>query len=80
MLAASLKVKKLEAHGNGGYIEFEPTADINPMFLVSLLQKDPTGFALDGPTKVKFIKDLTERQTRIKYVMDLLKLFNENRI
>lgn len=80
MLAASLKVKKLEAHGNGGYIEFEPTADINPMFLVSLLQKDPTGFALDGPTKVKFIKDLTERQVRIKYVMDLLKLFYENRI
>ncbi|MUK50636.1 transcription-repair coupling factor [Aliivibrio fischeri] len=80
MLAVSLKIKKVEAHGNGGYIEFEPTADINPMFLVSLLQKDPTGFALDGPTKVKFIKDLTERQTRIKYVMDLLKLFNENRI
>ncbi|WP_300181147.1 transcription-repair coupling factor [uncultured Aliivibrio sp.] len=80
MLAASLKVKKLEAHGNGGYIEFEPTADINPMFLVSLLQKDPTGFALDGPTKVKFVKDLTERQVRIKYVIDLLNLFYENRI
>jgi transcription-repair coupling factor (superfamily II helicase) len=80
MLAASLKVKKLEAHGNGGYIEFEPTADINPMFLVSLLQKDPTGFALDGPTKIKFIKDLTERQVRIKYVIDLLNLFYENRI
>ena len=30
--AAQLKIRKIEAHEKGGYIEFYPNADINPMF------------------------------------------------
>ena len=49
--AAALKIRKIEAHEKGGYIEFYPNADINPMFLVKLLQSQPKKFAMDGPTK-----------------------------
>ncbi|MGC9492097.1 transcription-repair coupling factor, partial [Vibrio genomosp. F10] len=52
--AAAIKVKKIEAHEKGGYIEFYPDADINPMFLVKLLQAQPQKFAMEGPTKLKF--------------------------
>jgi len=76
--AAALKIRKIEAHEKGGYIEFYPNADINPMFLVKLLQSQPKKFAMDGPTKFKFAVPLVDRRERIQFVADMLGEFQQN--
>lgn len=76
--AAKLKVKKIEAQDKGGYIEFYPNADINPMYLVKLLQSQPQKFAMEGPTKFKFTVPLVDRRKRIQFVTDMLGEFQQN--
>lgn len=76
--AAKLKVKKIEAHDKGGYIEFYPDADINPMYLVRLLQSQPQKFAMEGPTKFKFTVSLVDRRQRTQFVTDMLGEFQQN--
>lgn len=76
----ALKVKKVEAHDKGGYIEFYPDADINPAFLVKLLQAQPTKFAMEGPTKFKFMEALTDRRKRLSYLNNMLDEFEANRL
>jgi len=76
--AMRLKVRKIEAHERGGYIELYPNADINPLFLVKLLQSQPKQFAMDGPTKFKFTLPLLERSARIQFVADMLHNFQQN--
>ncbi|WP_428773686.1 transcription-repair coupling factor [Vibrio sp.] len=80
LTAAEIKAKKIEAHDKGGYIEFYPNADINPAFLVKLLQSQPQKFAMDGPTKFKFAIPLTDRRKRIEFVGDMLTQFEQNRL
>ncbi|MFA0414840.1 transcription-repair coupling factor [Vibrio renipiscarius] len=76
--AATLKVKKIEAHDKGGYIDFYPDADINPMYLVKLLQSQPQKFAMEGPTKFKFTVSLVDRRQRIQFVTDMLAELQQN--
>ncbi|MGD8170163.1 transcription-repair coupling factor [Vibrio sp. TRT 21S02] len=76
--AAKLKIKKIEAHDKGGFIEFYPDADINPTYLVKLLQSQPQKFAMEGPTKFKFAVPLTDRRKRIQFVADMLGEFQQN--
>lgn len=77
--AADIKVDKVEAHEKGGFIEFYPDADINPMYLVKLLQAEPNKYAMDGPTKIKFMQSLVDRRDRINFVHDLIERFAQNR-
>ncbi|MFC3023461.1 transcription-repair coupling factor [Vibrio zhugei] len=76
--AARLKVRKIEAHERGGYIEFYPNADINPMFLVKLLQAQPQQFSMDGPTKFKFTLPLVDRRERVEFIKHMLNEFEQN--
>ncbi|MGL6259149.1 transcription-repair coupling factor [Vibrio sp. WXL210] len=78
--AGKLKVKKMEAHEKGGYIEFYPDADINPTFLVKLLQAQPNKFAMEGPTKFRFNVPLVDRRERLKFVNNMLDEFAQNRL
>ncbi len=78
LAAASIKVKKIEAHDKGGFIEFYPNADINPVFLVQLLQSPSKKYSMDGPTKLKFTVPLADRRGRIKFIDDLLTQFKQN--
>ncbi|GAM68831.1 transcription-repair coupling factor [Vibrio sp. JCM 19236] len=77
--AANIKVDKVEAHEKGGFIEFYPDADINPTYLVKLLQAEPQKYAMDGPTKIKFMQSLVDRRDRINFVHDLIERFAQNR-
>ncbi|MDB1123564.1 transcription-repair coupling factor [Vibrio algarum] len=78
--AAAINVKKIEAHEKGGYIEFYPNADINPMFLVKLLQGHAQKYKMEGPTKLKFTLPLADRRERIRFISDLLEQFQQNRM
>ena len=78
LAAASIKAKKIEAHDKGGFLEFYPDADINPAYLVKLLQSQPQKFSMEGPTKFKFTIPLVDRRKRIQFVSDLLGEFRQN--
>lgn len=78
--SARLKIKKIEAHDKGGFIEFYPDADINPMYLVKLLQSQPQKFAMDGPTRFKFTVPLVDRRQRLQFINDMLNEFQQNRL
>ncbi|MDK9737185.1 transcription-repair coupling factor [Vibrio sp. D404a] len=78
LAAAAIKAKKIEAHDKGGFLEFYPDADINPAYLVKLLQSQPQKFSMEGPTKFKFTVPLVDRRKRIQFVGDLLSEFRQN--
>ncbi len=78
--ASQIKAKKVEAHDKGGFIEFYPDADINPAYLVQLLQSQPQKFAMEGPTKFKFALPLADRRKRMQFVADLVADFDRNRL
>jgi transcription-repair coupling factor (superfamily II helicase) len=78
LAAASIKAKKIEAHDKGGFLEFYPDADINPAYLVKLLQSQPQKFSMEGPTKFNSTIPLVDRRKRIQFVSDLLGEFRQN--
>ncbi|HEY5715067.1 MAG TPA: transcription-repair coupling factor, partial [Psychromonas sp.] len=75
---ASLGIKRLEAHANGGNILFTENTQVDPMFLVSLLQTQGDIFKLEGSTKLKFNCDLLDNRQRINWITQLLKSFESH--
>jgi transcription-repair coupling factor (superfamily II helicase) len=75
-----LGIKRLEAHANGGNIQFTDNTPVDPMFLVSLLQRQGNTFKLEGPTKLKFTVDLEDSRERINWITQLLGSFKDHLI
>ncbi|MGU0043323.1 hypothetical protein ACVXHA_12620 [Escherichia coli] len=46
----------------------------------SFAAKQPQHYRLDGPTRLKFIQDLSERKTRIEWVRQFMRELEENAI
>ncbi|WP_272520184.1 transcription-repair coupling factor [Providencia sp. PROV223] len=78
--AQSLGIKRIEAHEKGGFIEFGDKNKVDPSFLISLLQNQPQTYRLDGPVRLKFFHDLTERASRLEFIKQLLIGFEEHQI
>ncbi|EDW9225186.1 transcription-repair coupling factor, partial [Salmonella enterica subsp. enterica serovar Javiana] len=76
--AQKLGIRKLEGNEKGGTIEFAEKNHVDPAWLIGLLQKQPQHFRLDGPTRLKFIQDLSERKTRIDWVRQFMQQLEEN--
>ncbi|MGF1736103.1 transcription-repair coupling factor [Photobacterium satsumensis] len=76
--AAGIGVRKIEAGEKGGFIEFNPNANIDPSLIVGLLQSQPQHFRMEGPTKLKVMAPMSDRKDRIKYVDGLLTKLAEN--
>ncbi|MBW7983938.1 transcription-repair coupling factor [Enterobacillus tribolii] len=77
--ATALGIKRIEGNEKGGFIDFGDKSSVDPVYLIGLLQKQPKVYKLDGPTRLKFIKDLTQRPARLAFVEELLDAFMENR-
>ncbi|PMC12337.1 hypothetical protein CJ207_23030, partial [Klebsiella aerogenes] len=46
--AQKLGIRKLECNEKGGVIEFNEKNNVNPVWLIGLLQKQPQHYRLDG--------------------------------
>ncbi|MEI6897236.1 MAG: transcription-repair coupling factor [Psychromonas sp.] len=79
-LCTPLGIKRLEAHINGGNLQFTENTPVDPMFLVSLLQKQGNTFKLEGPTKLKFTTNLEDSRTRMNWITQLLNRFKDHLI
>ena len=73
--AQQLGIRRIEAQEKGGFVEFSEKNHVDPAYLIGLLQNNPKQYRLDGPSKLKFIGDLTDRTRRIAFVADLLTAF-----
>ena len=78
--AQKLGIRKLEGNEKGGVIEFAEKNHVDPMWLIGLLQKQPQHFRLDGPTRLRFTQELTERKTRMDWVRNFMRQLEENAI
>jgi len=70
--AQHLGVKKIEASQTGGILEFEASTNVDPGFLIQLIQKQPSKYKFDGPQRLKFINNTNDAQKRIEFVSQLL--------
>lgn len=78
--AQKLGIRKLESNEKGGVIEFNEKNNVNPVWLIGLLQKQPQHFRLDGPTRLKFMQDLEERKTRMDWARQFMRQLEENAV
>lgn len=78
--AESLGIAKIEAGEKGGYIEFAEQNNVDPGWLIGLLQQDPKQWKLEGPVKLRFTRDLSERQLRIDWLVELLAQMDKHRV
>ncbi|MGX2975140.1 transcription-repair coupling factor [Ursidibacter arcticus] len=71
-LAKGLGLKKVDAGINGGYLEFKPTAQPDPMKFLKLIQSDKQTYKFDGPHKFRFSKSMETSSERLEFVGALL--------
>lgn len=72
--AEILGIKKIEANAKGGRIEFIEKPHVDPMKIITLIQKDAKHFQLKGPTQLKFILEEHETAQRIALINRILQL------
>ncbi|MGL9723353.1 transcription-repair coupling factor [Sodalis sp. (in: enterobacteria)] len=70
--AQRLGIRRIEGSDKGGFIEFSETNRVDPAYLIGLLTREPATYRLDGPTRLRFIRDLADRTVRLDYVDALL--------
>ncbi|MGV3345869.1 transcription-repair coupling factor [Enterobacteriaceae bacterium LUAb1] len=80
MHAQLLGIRRIEASDKGGCIEFSEKNSIDPEWLIRLLQSDPQHWRLDGPVRLKFIRDLDDRKIRIEWIRTLILQMRENMV
>ncbi|NIH15631.1 transcription-repair coupling factor [Serratia symbiotica] len=78
--AKTLGIKRIEGNEYGGCIEFGDNHCVDLGYLIGLLQSNPQIYSLDGPSKLKFMLDLRDRQIRLKFTKDLLSTFLAHRL
>ncbi|MDG6895502.1 transcription-repair coupling factor [Volucribacter amazonae] len=70
--AKPLGIVRIETSEQGGFIEFAPNADLDPVKLIQLIQQQPQVYKFDGPTKFKFQQKFDSYQARIDFVEELV--------
>ncbi len=75
--ANEIGIKKIELGPKGGYVQFRPNTKVSPVFIVSLVQVQPTMYRMEGADKLKISLDLTDVKDRIKYASSLVNDFRE---
>lgn len=70
--ANALGIRKVDVGPTGGRFEFGSDTTVDPRRLITLIQKEPKRFKLEGGDRLRFIETLNKAETRIKAVNDLL--------
>jgi transcription-repair coupling factor (superfamily II helicase) len=73
LLAQELGIRKLDMHVKGGRIIFDDKPNIDPMKVITLIQKRPWVFKLDGQDKLRFEIELPTVEEREEWVVGLMR-------
>lgn len=71
--AQNMGILKIDVGAKGGRFEFDPKPNINAERLIELIQTESHTYQLEGPQKLKFKHDLSDRKIRLDWVMDVMK-------
>ncbi len=69
----SLGIEKIDAGLAGGFIEFHPTTEIDPMKLITLVQSQPHKFKMTKGTRLGFTIDSSDAESLFSNIDSLLK-------
>ncbi len=72
LLAQRLGIVKIQAAGEGGNLRFGERSHVDPVRLITLIEKDPEHYRLDGPFKLRFSWQLKAPEQRIGAIERLL--------
>ncbi|RDL43176.1 transcription-repair coupling factor [Marinomonas piezotolerans] len=70
--AEELGISKIEANQSEGKIFFKPTTPVDPMKLISLIQKQPDQFKLSGSDTLRFIVNMPNADERFTHTIKTL--------
>ncbi|QIW14932.1 transcription-repair coupling factor [Pasteurellaceae bacterium RH1A] len=71
-MAKPLGLKKIDAGIHGGYLEFKPTAQPDPLKFLALIKENPAVYRFDGMQKFRFSLPLVESGERLRFVEELV--------
>ena len=74
--AEQLGITRLEAGEQRGRVVFGSGTAVDPMTLVTLIQKDPVHYRLDGADTLRFEADMANEEARFQAVEGLLERLN----
>ncbi|QJQ94120.1 MULTISPECIES: transcription-repair coupling factor [Halomonadaceae] len=74
--AERLGISRLEAGAERGRIIFASSTAVDPMTLVTLIQKDPQHYRLEGADTLRFELDMQDEETRFQALETLLERLN----
>lgn len=72
LLAAAIGVEKLDAGAKQGRVIFKTDAQVDSGKIIELIQRQSNTYKLDGPDKLRFIKNFDSDQQKIDFVQTLL--------
>ena len=70
--AEHLGITKIDINTNGGYIEFSQDTPVQAISIISMMQKHPTFFRMEGGQRLKVMVMLEDFQKRIQFINELL--------
>lgn len=74
-----LGISRIKFSDKGGFIEFLDHHKLSVDFLISLIQKNPESYRLDGANKIKLLQTNLSRQERLQFLQQLLLEFMKNK-
>ncbi len=74
--AQPLGIRKIEAGEHGARLIFSDKPSVDPGKIISLIQREPKLYKLDGQNKLRIIKSLPDAAARIQSVEQILQLLD----
>ncbi len=69
---SALGILRLDLGSHGGRLEFAADTPVEPMTVITLVQKAPSSYRLDGATTLKVSRELEDFEARIEYAYQLM--------
>jgi transcription-repair coupling factor (superfamily II helicase) len=77
--AESLGIRRLEANANGAKVEFGPDTGVDPMTIVTLVQKQPDVYRLAGANELRYFSTMEKPDKRLDSIGHLLDTLSSSR-
>jgi transcription-repair coupling factor (superfamily II helicase) len=75
--AKLIGISKIEGTNKGGFVEFTQKTQIDPSFIIKLIQSQPRIYKLDGPQKLKFNVPTESAKDRLELFNNMLTEFSQ---
>jgi len=75
--AAKLGISKIDANAKGGSIDFTKETKVDPMFIIGLLQSNPSRYKMEGASKLKFMIPQEKPSERLKLINAMITDFEQ---